>query len=315
MSKLLPEIQTGAEFSELFQQDLIWRPALEHLVKELNLQGPIRRANRGSHIVYRIGDQWLKLMAPIYSKDMAYELEGLKSTQGRLSVKTPEIRHIGELESWPYVVMSDVPGVRIGDVYSELNQQNQISLATEIARITTEISEIRPSAEIKQRADWNVFIQQQYMNVYEHHKARKMEEPWLAGLKEFISKFDVKDFMTSRPKFLHSDLTFDHFLLSQTNGQYKVSAVIDFADCRCGHPEYEMPASAIFIFKGNAPALTAYVQTMNLESLAGSPSISEKLMAWTLLHQFSNLAAYFDKEMKMIQPGNFSELSKLVFPV
>lgn len=316
MQLTLPEIQSSEQYKSVFKDEKLWQTVIRHLCDKHELSGSISRATRGSHIVYRVGDVWVKLMAPIYASDMKFEIAGLQSVSKKLSVQTPEILYSGHLDSWPYVVLSHVPGERIGAVFSELSVQNQISLAVEIASVTKEISRVPFEVTVQTRCDWNQFIQTQFDNLYQHHKARNLPGGWLSGVTEFISKFDRKDFMSSDPCFLHSDLTYDHFLLTNRSGIYEVSAVIDFADCRVGHREYEMPASAVFIFKENRSAMQVYVQEMkaNTNTNAAGSNFSEKLMAWTLLHQYSDLNTYFSNHMTKVSPGDFSELSKLVFP-
>jgi hygromycin-B 7''-O-kinase len=118
--------------------------------------------------------------------------------------------------------------------------------------------------------------------------------------------------MTSKPVFLHADLTWDHFLVVENEAEPKVSGVIDFADCRLGHSEYDIPASAAYILKGDTEALRNYILGLGLNDL--SQNLSEKLLAWTCLHQYSDLNNYFKSEMTLVKPGNFSALAKMVYP-
>jgi hygromycin-B 7''-O-kinase len=338
---LLPEIKTAEEYRSYFSNDKIWEPVVRAIQKRHGLSGEFQRSTRGSHIVYRLGDQWLKIMTPIFAGDMAFEVAGLRSVEGKLSVKTPALLAEGEIEGWSYILCSHVPGKRIGDVWKELGPSQKINLSRSLARITLELQSCPVLPEVLARGDWNAFIQEQWVNLETHHHSKKMDPLWLRGLLKFRDQFQIQDFLTASPVFLHADLTYDHFLVEED----QVSAVIDFADCRSGRGEYDLPATLAFIFKGEREALSAYLSELGrlwpelgeLKSqgpglrapgsspaklgepgLAGDSKLSERLMMWTLLHKYSDLRNYFAIEMNAVpesSKGDFATLSKLVYPI
>ncbi len=68
-------------------------------------------------------------------------------------------------------------------------------------------------------------------------------------------QFDADEFTGTKEVFLHADLTWDHFLIGKRNDTPFVSGVIDLADCRVDHAEYDIPATAAFIFKNEPSSL------------------------------------------------------------
>ncbi len=74
MTALLPTVIDRKHYGELFAQDSIWEQSIQYLADKHQLSGVPRRGVRGSHIVYRIGNSWIKVMAPLFAKDMAYEV-------------------------------------------------------------------------------------------------------------------------------------------------------------------------------------------------------------------------------------------------
>jgi hygromycin-B 7''-O-kinase len=181
-----------------------------------------------------------------------------------------------------------------------------------MAKVTLEMQACSPREGVNRRGDWNLFIKDRFENMTIHHQNKGMDSQWLRELPKFLSKFQLEDFMTSKPVFLHADLTWDHFLVVENEAEPKVSGVIDFADCRLGHSEYDIPASAAYILKGDTEALRNYILGLGLNDL--SQNLSEKLLAWTCLHQYSDLNNYFKSEMTLVKPGNFSALAKMVYP-
>lgn len=314
---LLPVIKNSEHYRELFKNNQIWEPAIKsicekHQIKTDGSQA-FQRSETGSHIVYKVDQFWIKLMAPIYQREMNFEIAGLKSVTGRLSVKTPEIKGQGFFEGWPYVILSDVSGIAIKDIWKSLAESDQNVLIQSMAQVIKEISVCPAEDLVKNRFSWNEFILDQYSKCESMQIQKPMPEAWMNNLKAFINEFSVQEFMTSQPRFLHSDLSFEHFLIS-SGSPPSISGVIDLADCQWGHPEYELAAPCIFIFKNNRNALRLFLKNWGLKK--SDQRFSKKLLAWCLLHRyFSNFSIFLKTEMDQCQPGDFSKLADLVFPL
>lgn len=315
MNKLLPDILDRNHYAELFSEDNIWEKPIQHLANKYHLSGIPKRGVRGSHIVYRIGNSWIKIMAPLFAKDMAYEIAGLRCVDGRLSVAIPQILSQGMLEDWPYIILSHVEGERIGDVWSHFNLEEKSLLAQQIGKITLELQACPANSIIKERGDWKEFIKQRLENIVPHHRSKNLDLQWLEKLPALVNQFDENEFIGDNEVFLHADLTWDHFLVSKQNGKPVISGIIDFADCRVGHSEYDTPATAAFIFKNDRASLRQYLLGLGYAPDQLNQRLSEKLMAWTCLHFFSDLNNYFSDEMRMHSPGDFSALAASVFPL
>ncbi|MBK9322896.1 MAG: phosphotransferase [Bdellovibrionaceae bacterium] len=209
---ILPVIRDRAHFAELFKESHHWATAIDFIIKKHGLHGVPERGALGSHIVYRVGDVWIKMMAPLFAKDMDFEVSGLRAVLGRLSVSTPQIVAEGDIEGWPYIVLTHVSGSPIRDRWKMIGPDERVALAMQIAQISKEISRCSPDTTIQERFVWNDFITNQYEN-YEVQQVKKLlPEVWLRTLGPFIRSFDISEFQTLKPVFLHADLTFDHFL-------------------------------------------------------------------------------------------------------
>lgn len=314
MNSLLPQIADRNQYQELFKQNNLWEPAIAFLIQKHHLKGEVKRGVLGSHIVYRVGDFWIKLMAPIFAQDMAFEISGLKVVENRLSVRSPQILAEGNLEGWPYVVLNHIEGVAIRNLWPKLDQNQKENLSKQIAVITKELSQCKADKIIESRFIWNDFIKQQYESCEDQQRKKGLPETWLSHVGKFLQSFDLVDFQTSHPVFLHADLTFDHFLVTENPGP-QISGIIDMADCQIGHFEYELVAPCTFIFKGNKSLLRHYLVGCGYELKQINNHFSEKLLAWSLLHRYFSMISYFQEEMNLCQPGDFSSLAKKVFPL
>lgn len=314
MNRILPLINDRNHYNGLFRENSHWDPAIGFLTEKHHLKGPVQRGVLGSHIVYRVGDCWVKLMAPLFAQDMIYERSGLRAVDGNLSVKTPKIITDGNLEGWPYVILSHIDGEPIRNIWSQLREHQKIELADQIAIVTKEISRCRADDIIANRFVWNDFIQQQYELCEEQQKKKGLPDLWLKQLKDFLWDFDILEFQTKDPVFLHADLTFDHFLVTE-GIEPKIAGIIDMADCQVGHFEYEFIAPTVFIFKGHQALLEQYLSQCGVSDTKMNQRFSEKLLAWSILHRYFSLNSYFQSEMSECKAGDFAALAEKVFPL
>ena len=277
----------------------------------------LKRSESGSHIVYRAGEpwnrQWIKLMAPIYQKEMAFEVAGLNAVRGQLSVPTPEIFVQESIEGWPYVILSDVPGESIKRAWPLFTEPQQIYVATQIAKIVLEMRQCRADDLIKGRFEWNSFVDNQYDQCEAQQVKKKLPEPWVQHLKNFLGSFSKSEFKTDQLVFLHCDLSYEHFLVSKDSDQPAISGIIDMADVQYGHPEYELAGPAVFVFKAQPIILSTFLRSCGYSPL--NQRFSEKLLAWCLLHRYFDMYGFFTKEMDECVPGDFKSLAQKVFPL
>jgi hypothetical protein len=52
----------------------------------------------------------IKIFPPLHKSHFDNEVLTMKHLHKKLSVKTPQIEYIGEIDPWPYIVMSQLEG-------------------------------------------------------------------------------------------------------------------------------------------------------------------------------------------------------------
>lgn len=309
---LLPIVNTREQYRELFKINSMWEPAIKSICEIHKLDLNVVRSELGSHIVYKAGPYWIKLMIPMYETEMIYEVAGLKSVAGRLSVETPLIIGEGKIDGCPYIILTDVPGEPIKTAWRKLKNQDQIKIIKAMAQTMKELALCPTNELVEKRSNWNEFVTDQFLNCEEQQIKKQMPEAWLKCLKAFLKKFSLQEFTTDRPVFLHSDLTYDHFLI-ETNNEVKLSGIIDMADCQVGHVEYELAAPTVFVLRGNREGLQLLLKECGHQKL--DQRFSEKLLVWCLIHRYFGFSNFFKADMELCQPGDFSALATRVFPL
>jgi len=231
----------------------------------------------GSDIVAGTAEHVVKLTTPRWREAMGEEASWLAHVSGRLSVPTPRVLAGGELSGWPYLVSTRVPGRGFGEVWEELNSAERLTLARALGALTAEVHAM-PLPEVFEA--WPDFLAAQIESAPRRHQSAGVPEALAAQIPAFLAR-------TARAQrasvCLHTELLGDHVLVMQREGAWVPSAMIDWADSRVGHPGYDLPAIAEFVFKGEEGCLGAF-----LSGLGWSAS-PEQIMTWGLIHRFGSL--------------------------
>ena len=101
---IFPEINTDEEYEnfKLNNSELFKKVALE-IVTQHHLPDAPLSALDGTNIVFSHGkSRVIKIFPPLHKSHFDNEVLTMKHLHNRLSVKTPQIEHIGEIDHWPY---------------------------------------------------------------------------------------------------------------------------------------------------------------------------------------------------------------------
>lgn len=238
----------------------------------------------GSDVVWSAGEHVIKFTEPRWAEQMATEAENLKLVHGALVVGTPRLALVGELEGWPYLVMTHVAGEPIGDLWPSLAGEDRRRLAGDLGRLTKQLHAL---AGEEQATAWPSFWSECLHEVPERH-ARRGAPPELAReIAPFLGR--VGPLTPSGFGFLHTELLHVHILAEQRAGHVELCGLIDFADSRVGAVEYEFAAPAEFLFKTEPGALRAFLLGYGEDPDQLDAERSRRLLAWSLCHQFGHL--------------------------
>jgi hygromycin-B 7''-O-kinase len=91
-----------------------------------------------------------------------------------------------------------------------------------------------------------------------------------------------------------------HVLAVRDGTGWSLSGVVDFEPAMVGAPEYELASVGVFLTCGSGPALRTLLLAYGYgEGELGLP-LQRRLLAYTLLHRYSNLRWYLER----IPPGD-----------
>jgi hygromycin-B 7''-O-kinase len=217
----------------------------------------------------------IKLFCPLWEEDYRVEKIALAYVQ---DLPVPQIVGEGEVEGWPYLVISHVPGVPAGAVWETLPLAEKREVVAQLGRLMRRLHEHPLPAELPD--DWEAFIQERIAEAEGHHD---MPNPWRRWIQQRVQAFREP---SKERVLLNADLTEDHVLLTRHDGEWRIGGLIDFGDARIGHPFYDFVAPLAFYTFG-LPELS--LALLDGYGLAATPPVRDALTTYCLLHEFGRL--------------------------
>lgn len=277
---LLPVLENFAHYSRLYDQNDIWFPAIRQIIRDAGLTGEPRRLTLGTHLVFAVDDVIIKLYCPLFPRDFTAEQAGLDHYR---DLPVPTIIARGELEGWPWLVLSRVDGIPALEVWPRLTEEQRRDVIRQLGELIRTMHTIPPT--ITNEEPWSAFIAERLRRADEHHDA---EEPWKSWIRTRLENFREP---AAELVYLHGDLTADHLLLTETTEGWRINGLIDFGDARIGHPCYEFLAPIAFYTCGR-PGLSRLLLTS--AGIEPTPETMDSMTDYCLLHEFGTLQTFLD---------------------
>jgi hygromycin-B 7''-O-kinase len=293
---VLPPAATEEAFAKVGRDEDALRPGVGRLCRTLGVDATgLTRYAAGSRPVYAVGDLVVKLFPPVADWP-AYRIEAevLAAVQGELPTPTPRVHAAGEQDGWGYILMSRLPGVPLEGVWDRLPAGDRVRLARDLGETIAALHEV-PPPEIAcwWPEDWPAFMARQRAVVVGEQLGLGLPPAWADQIPCFLDEVGLP---VRTPVLLHTEIMREHLLVSQDAGAaWRLSGLIDFEPAMRGDREYEWAAVGVFVAEGDGAflggTLTAYGYSR--DQLDGT--LRRRLLAWLLLHRYSNLAWYLDR--------------------
>lgn len=292
---LLPAIRDWSEWSAVFTDAALWRSAVERLwAAEPSLAartgvGRIETVTAGfpgTCAVFILNESAvIKLFPPMVAGDFDRERAVYRLLDGRLP-EMPRLLADGVLRDridWPYLVTSFLPGAAWREAQTAMPQAHQLAVAMTLGERIAHVHGTTISAGHGWPLPdaWPRFV-----------AARLAEAPTaLQAVLPVQLRAEVErllretNWFTTEPRLLHGDLTQDHALVTEQDGVWLLSGLIDWADAEIGEPAYEWVALYFGFCDGDAALLRAFMAGYDPGGGGQLPE-RRRLLAYTLLHRF-----------------------------
>ncbi len=274
---LLPSHMEESEYDSLFVNDQVWLPAIRAICQRHGISpSELHRAELGTHIVFRAENHIVKLFCRLWPRDYAVEVACLSSLTG---LPIPELVATGELEGWPYLIMTVLGGTPTGKIWQSIDFAEKAAIMGELGEFIRQLHSQPLIDELP--FDWDTFLRERVNDLPTHHRLVEEKLSWVQAFVDPIAQNDI------RPVVLNGDLTHDHVLVEHTGGYWRFSGIIDFGDAMIGHPYYDFTAPLLDHAFGE-PAVAEALLDGYGESL--SDDLIRELSRFLFVHRFWGFA-------------------------
>lgn len=296
---MLPAVTDWAEWERIFTDASIWRSVVERVwgadarlkrATGIAVPSPITAGFPGTCAVWVVGDPAgdraavIKFFPPMVARDHERELAVYRLLDGHVP-GMPALLVEGTFYDridWPYLVTTYVAGEAWRDARARIPVAHHRELMGELGRMVRAVHAVPlpDTGSWPSRRHWEVFrCDRARQAPAELREKTALGEPLIKELEAMLARID---WSSDVPVLLHADLTEDHFLVSERDGKWTMTGLIDWADAEVGDPMYEWVALWFSICRRDAGLFRAFMQGYDPEAYPDSGA----LFAFTALHRF-----------------------------
>jgi hygromycin-B 7''-O-kinase len=256
---------------------------------------PVTRFDSGSLPVFALGTRHvLKLYPPQDRSHALVEARVLAFVAGRLPLPTPAVVATGEWDDGSYLLMTQLRGRRLVEVWPQLTpiereglcQQLGESLAALHALDSRTLADLPPP-------HWAVFMLAQRRQAVERQRQCGLPGPWLEQIEPFLERWAGA--VEAEQVLLHTEIMREHLLVEPAGSGWRLSGLFDFEPAMRGAREYEFASIGLFVSGGDARALRGVLRAYGYAEARLDNALQNRLMAMALLHRYSKLPWYLQR--------------------
>ena len=295
-SSFLPPIESWSDWSAVFKDACLWRPVIDAIcecegIRYRSLETPRSNTNAVFILDRRLV---VKIYSPFWSEfDIEPKLIEVLGLNGKVPV--PKIVAAGRYQdraTWSYVVMEYCPGLTLNAIRSTITRGDLLSIASQVGLVArslhhTDVSLLNGIDNVGE--SWDDLIERRRREALTQLADRRAVSPVVVeALAEILDETIAGSRRIPRV-VVHGDLESDHILLKREGSEWRVTSLIDFGDAKIGVRDYEWMPLWLGLFDRDAGAMRAFLGSYDRRLLTDD-ELPQRIMAWTLLHDFGTEA-------------------------
>lgn len=255
---------------------------------------PAVRYDSGSLPVYALGSEHvLKLFPPQEAAYASIEARALAAVHGALPIPTPRLQAADMVGGWHCLLMSQLRGRRLVDVWPELAIAQRDRLADELGRVVATLHGLDTAAVADFTPRWDEFLQAQRESAVSRQQVRQLDPCWLERLPGFLDTWTPP--IDAPRSLLHTELMREHLLVVRDGEDWRLSGLFDFEPAMLGAPEYDFASFGLFVACGDGRFLRRALLAYGYRHDQLDKALQCRLMAYAMLHRYSNLRWYLER--------------------
>lgn len=321
MSLLLPPIESWSDWSSVFKDVRVWRPAIEAICRREGISyRRIETPPSNTNAVFVLDRRLvLKIYSPFWSE---FEIERrlIEVLGANEAVPVPSIVASGRLQdraTWSYLVVEHCAGLTLQGIRLDINRNDLLGIASQVGLVTRALhqTDVRLFEEVDTGESWEDLVDRRRGEALSELTDKKIITSGVA--KELAGILDeVVEGSKHLPRVVvHRDLESDHVLLRDTEDGWRVASLIDFGDAKVGVRDYEWMALWFGLFDRDVEAMRAFVEAYD-PSLLTDEEFPRRATAWTVLHDFGTdtVGGLFDKTGASTPVESLDAFQELLWP-
>jgi len=262
------KISTDSEFRNSVIREIALR---EHLSFE------DIRTEFVTNIVFFLDDRYvIKLYSTQHIKEFEVEKVILGKQSKRLGIPIPELVTAGIFETkvkWFYLVMEYIPGKPLPSVRKSIKKENLRDIISHLGHILqqfhhSDVSLIRDIERVGE--DWEELCQSRIAEFLEKvQRVENLSQHAIEEVQDFIHS-DADEYLKGPGVLVHADLTGDHVLLSERNGRWEISGLIDVADAMIAPCQYDWTDLWFWTLERDVEGMQSFLATYDPSSAIDS---------------------------------------------
>lgn len=262
----------------------------EAIRRDLDLGPRLERFPDGSVPVFAADERVLKLFPPGDRAAFETERAALARIDGALSIPTPRVLASGTRDDWSYVLMTRLPGTPLAATWPRIDASGRRALLRDAGRALAELHAV-PAGDLEPlRVDWPRFVRDQAASARDRQVAKGLGPPWVDGVDAFLARWAPRD--GGVPALLHTEVMREHVLVTGPDRGWRLTGLVDFEPAMHGAREYEFASVGLFLACAEPGLLRAVLEGYGA---VPDPELPLRLMAYVLLHRYSNLPWYLER--------------------
>lgn len=239
-------------------------------------------------VVFINNSSVFKYFPPVFVEAWQTETKALKFLNSSRTV-TPRLIGSGAVGDWKYLHMTKLPGTSLKDLWTKLSEEQRQATARQIGIELRKVHELPIDTAIFDLQTWDHFLSTQKHGCFARHERIGLRYDLLAQIPEFLNSVNLTP---SRTSFLHTEIMRDHVFFNLHDHKLHFSGFIDFEPSRVGNPEYDFASVSVFLTSGDRSVLKAFFEGYGNLEVASTKDFRRRILAYLLLHQYSNLKWY-----------------------
>lgn len=312
----MPPVISREDYRGLRGDPRRWRDAIVAIAGRHGLAADPVRPLGGSNLVASIGACVIKLFPPFLRYQWDGERVALAVLRGALApIATPELLHAGELDGWPYLVMTRLEGTSLEDAWPHTAAADQVEMLAQIGALIAQAHALEPGPIAAIGPPWDDFLAAQRAGCVARHARLGLPAPLLAELDAYLDRLAPAIPRGIAPVILTGEYTPANLLVARRADRWQLTGLIDFGDVGCGAADYDLLGPATFLAAGDPDRLAALLVARGYSPGELVPALRERLMALLLLHRHSDLDAQLCIPDWRHRAHSLDQLAALVFPL